>query len=344
MAEKQVELTDDLKQSVQKWIDESKSLRILFTGKTGVGKSSLANALVGKEVSPEGRTLDPETLQVSCFSASIAGVDVTIWDSPGLQDGTSNEYQYLEKIAMNCKELDLVLYCSRMDDVRIRDEDFKAITTLTKAFGNEIWVKSVFTLTFANYVKRAVRGTRATNPPDQKDYFLGRLSQWTSKLRESVEKTGVSHEIASNIPVIPVGYQDNFCLLDRENWLSDFWLTCLKRINNRAKPALIKINAARLKAAIDGDSSSLTGAYQTPIDVSSHAIDDKEIVAKTVLAGVVGGLLVGSILGTSAGPVGAVVGGALGAFSATAFTGTQLVVKDLKESAVKQAYEVKGDS
>lgn len=344
MAEKQVELTDDLKQSVQKWIDESKSLKILFTGKTGVGKSSLANALVGKEVSPEGTTLDPETLKVSCFNASIAGVDVTVWDSPGLQDGTSNEYQYLENIAMNCKELDLVLYCSRMDDVRIRDEDFKAIKTLTKAFGNEIWVKSVFTLTFANYVKRAVRDTKATNPPDQKDYFLGRLSQWTSKLREAVEKSGVTHEIASNIPVIPVGYQDNFCLPDRENWLSDFWLTCLKRIDNQAKPALIKINAARLRAAIDGDSSSLTGAYETPIDFSSHTIDDEEIIAKTVVGGVVGGLLVGSILGLSAGPVGMVLGGALGAFGLTAFAGAELVAKDKKMRTVKQRHRAESDS
>ena len=335
MAEKQGELADDLRQSVQKWIDDSKSLSILFTGKTGVGKSSLANALVGKEVSPEGVSLDPETLEVSCFNASIAGVDVTIWDSPGLQDRTSNEVQYLENIAMKCKELDLVLYCSRMDDSRIREEDFKAITTLTKAFGDEIWVKSVFTLTFANYVKQAVRGRRAISPPDQKEYFLGRLSQWTAKLREAVEKSGVAHEIASNIPVVPVGYQDNFCLPDRENWLGDFWLTCLKRINDRAKPALIKINVTRLKAAIDGDSSSLTGAHETPIDVSSNSINDEEIIADTLLAGTYG-ILLGGILGIPAGPVGVAIGVALGAVSFTAVTGANLVAEDLKRKRTVQ--------
>ena len=204
-------------------------------------------------------------------------------------------------------------------------------------------MKSVFTLTFANYVKRAVRGSTATNPPDQKDYFLSRYSQWTSKLREAVEKSGVSREIASNIPVIPVGYQDNFCLPDRENWLSDFWLTCLKRINNRAKPALIKINAARLKAAIDGDSSSLTGAYETPIDFSFHTIADEEIIAKSVAAGV-GGFLLGSILGAPAGPVGMVVGGALGALGLTAIAEAEVIAKDQKMRIVKQRCNVESDS
>ena len=98
-----------------------------------------------------------------------------------------------------------------------------------------------------------------------------------------------------------------------------------------------------MRAAIDGDSSSLTGAYETPIDFSSHTIDDEEIIAKGLMAGV-GGLLLGSIVGAPAGPVGVVLGGALGAFGLTAFAGAELVAKDKKMRSVKQRHRAESDS
>ena len=42
-----------------------KQTTILLSGKTGVGKSSLVNALLGQDIAAEGHTLDPETSEVS---------------------------------------------------------------------------------------------------------------------------------------------------------------------------------------------------------------------------------------------------------------------------------------
>ena len=299
------DLTPEAKEKLKKLLDESRTLSILFTGKTGVGKSSLANALVGREVSPEGETLDAETVDVFNYNADIAGVDVTIWDCPGLQDGTGNESEYLNKMAAKCRELDLVLYCTRMDDTRIRDEDYETIKTLTRAFGEGIWENAIFTLTFANQVKKAVRGggqgADLSRPVvDQKEFFLSRLSQWESKLKEALLKAGVSQRIVSKTVVVPVGYHDDLSLPDRDNWLSKFWLTCLQRINKRATLALLKISADRLPER--GDVGN--------VDLNDLDIDLDDIEAAFVTAS--GGMVVGALLGTPLGPAGTAVGAAAG--------------------------------
>ena len=297
------ELTPGAKEKIKKLLDESKTLSILFTGKTGVGKSSLANALVGREVSPEGETLNPETMNVFNYNADIAGVNVTIWDCPGLQDGTANEAEYLEKMATKCKELDLVLYCTRMDDTRIRDEDYETITTLTRAFGESIWENAIFTLTFANRVRKAVRSRSTATPVNQKDYFISRLSQWESKLKEALEKAGVSRDTVSNMVVLPVGYQDDLHLPDRDNWLSTFWLECLKRINKRATLALLKISSDRLLQGDDTSTSEMGLLCQSNIKDLQDALYGVSSMAAGCVVGAATGSVVLPVVGTAVGGV-----------------------------------------
>lgn len=45
-----------------------RKMTILLCGKTGVGKSHLTNALIGKVLAKEGEDLDPQTDEVSDFA------------------------------------------------------------------------------------------------------------------------------------------------------------------------------------------------------------------------------------------------------------------------------------
>ena len=313
-------LTAEAKVQVRKLLEECKTLNILFTGKTGVGKSTLANALVGREISPEGETLDPETLDLLKYSADISGVNVTVWDCPGLQDGTNNEPEYLRLIATKCKELDLVIYCTRMDDSRMRQEDYEAITTLTKEFGEDIWKNTVFALTFANTVKKVVRSRSTAAPIDQKVYFMGLLSQWESKLKEALVRARVSQAVVDSTIIIPVGYQSDLCLPDRDNWLSNFWLACLKRINKRATLALLRTGADRMVNELNVES-----AGETELNSSGDELSE---IFTSMTSGFITGAAVGGVV---AGPAGIAFGSAAGMTAAAVSFLIRILTEDIKQ-------------
>ncbi|KAJ7384186.1 hypothetical protein OS493_023515, partial [Desmophyllum pertusum] len=59
--------TGNLKYQMEQFIKScGKPVKILLSGKTGVGKSHLTNALIGEELAEEGK-VDPQTDEVSSF-------------------------------------------------------------------------------------------------------------------------------------------------------------------------------------------------------------------------------------------------------------------------------------
>ena len=219
-------------------LQERDSLTIALVGKTGVGKSQLVNALVGDFKADEGNSLHPETKRVEVFQSEKHGVQIKIWDTPGVQDGTGQEDDYLQQIHENVKDVDLLLYCVAMTDTRFRPEDKAAIRNIVDKLGTEIWKKAMIVLTFANQVR-----PNSSYGGSAKKYFEETLAQFRKAYTEESTSVGVQLDNPCT-PAGDIGQQE---LPICKDWLPVFWLMALKKIDNSAKSAMLKVNYSRLK-------------------------------------------------------------------------------------------------
>ena len=234
---------ENLLQKIQATENEPK---ILVTGKAGQGKSSLINGMFGTQLAVEGARAVEEvyTGVVKEYNQSFHDVPVSVFESPGLKDGTAKD---IKGIRDKCKELSLVLYCTKMVNQRLSNDDKRAMEKLTKAFGEKFWEYAVFVLTFANMENCERKDERDTDTREPalddddgwkvfiKKRFQGRLNVWRDDLtRFLINEVGVSSKIAETIPVVPTGdyiksraNKYPFHLPDRDNWSNEFWNVCL---------------------------------------------------------------------------------------------------------------------
>lgn len=258
---------ESLKTAFLKWVSEKRQdrLSILITGKTGVGKSRLVNALVGERVAKEGRAKTACTDTVTSYCTKINGVEVIVWDSPGLQDGTCNEELYIQDMKSKLSEgrFDVMIYCISMAEARFYDADKNAIRTLTNVFGSKLWKSSVVALTFANL---------KTEDPDGEDdlaYYLGEMYHWEKAILDFLACIEVEFEVRQGIPIVPTGNYKKLKLPECENWLSDLWIKCFNVMSISSGLAFFQISESRLKYP-----DSPTATTSTAAAARSSAVDD----------------------------------------------------------------------
>ena len=308
-----------LPQDLKGWISGSNSVNMLITGKTGVGKSSLINGVVGEVVAKEGHNLDRGTVEVQGFSFKYNDVDITIWDSPGLQDGLELEEEYIRDMQrQGCANCDLMLYCAKMNDNRFRKEDKDAIRKLTKGLGKDIWKHAIFVLTFANEIRaKPERGHKFT--PEEvvqrnRDFFKDRMKEWKDKLSAALAEADVDGKLAASIPVVPAGYEEEQALPDRDNWLSPLWYASILRMKERSQPALLKANLHRIKLPEQITPEDFEKPlHEQPIIYIPAPV--KYGAAPTIFT------VLGAVIGSVAGPAGAFCGGLAGAAAGGALDG-----------------------
>ena len=86
-----------LKESINDFINKTKHINIILLGKTGTGKSTLINGLLGKDVSKESG-FRPETIENKSFEGNI----LRLWDTQGFE---SDDKINAQKIVDNAKQL-----------------------------------------------------------------------------------------------------------------------------------------------------------------------------------------------------------------------------------------------
>ena len=87
-------------------VRSAKEFKFIVIGQTCIGKSTLINGLIGEEVAKveEGLTEEGVTTKVESYTRKINDIEVVAYDSPGLEDGSGKEEEYLDQIYQTCQQ------------------------------------------------------------------------------------------------------------------------------------------------------------------------------------------------------------------------------------------------
>jgi AIG1 family len=249
-----------------------RAFTFLLVGRTGVGKSSTINTLLGKEVAAVGGSV-PVTSEVVSYSTEIVGIPCRVVDTPGLCDGKRMDDGYIDKIhaAVGADGVDCVWFVTPLTETRVRDDELTAIRTLTRAFGPALWERSVVVLTFADYLSKPARyaAQLAVRPVE--------LRTAIAASRGGAPEREVGAQIALGIPFVAVT-NDQDTTPDGGHWLGRLYVETLDRMSVGGFGPLFLALLERTQTAAPADPSQRPPAADASRNPTTNVYISQPIV------------------------------------------------------------------
>ena len=220
---------------------EPKKIGIMVCGKTGIGKSTLLNILLGTKNrfpvnGPGGigdNCMEAGTEDVRSVSEIIRGVEITMYDTPGLQSD-HNDNRFITEMAQVKEKVDLVLFCIDSTSTRWVTEA-QTVKNLHSFFGEEFWMNCIFVITRSNMTQQAIFEDDDLTPEEKVASCEKAATDIFKCFKQELLKMGASPDVVKDIPLVAAGSHKKRKLpfvapkVYDEDFLPELWSLAVKR-------------------------------------------------------------------------------------------------------------------
>ena len=270
---------EDVKEFHEELKSMTKDIKVLCAGPTGVGKSTLLNSLMGIEdsVSSDNPTdedsrsrssftvqdsLDRGTLCVGEKTFTKNDIEVTLFDTPGLEGCNDADNAYLHEIKEKCADFDIFLYCINCNEAKATElfDEKSSLVKFTRMFGNKLWDHAVIALTQANVLEAVLQEEMEMEDSslDVEECFSQKIDEWREKIRKELRKLGVKKKKVRKLPILPTGACCSPHLPGITYWLGQLFERVADQMKYKAKMAYLQLSKDRLVKHEEANAASFT--------------------------------------------------------------------------------------
>lgn len=273
----------------------TKTFSILLVGRTGTGKSSTINSLLGREVAPVGG-ITPVTSEVTFFDCPINESKIRLYDTPGLCDSAdmANDDDYISAIKEVLPSIDLVLFVTPFNEARVTKDERIALRSLSSAVGIELWENAIVLFSFSC--------SKLPGDSSFESFFALR----TEALREFISEIS-SPKNSKTLPFLAI---DNTSRITPNGceWIPELFTLIVERCSASGVMPFVEALGDEVGSADDSyeDRCSTESSTDTDEEVRSRRInldeEQQQRVKRGVKRSVIGGALIGTLVAAAAVP------------------------------------------